>query len=75
MDSSIQITYLTGTSPFDVYVCDYYGNNCEFIYTLSGSVSFPVNLILPDNFVNVPIIKIKVVDGTGCETSNNEVCN
>ena len=36
--SRIDITSITGTSPFDVYVSDYYGNNNTFIGTIGTNV-------------------------------------
>lgn len=63
----IEILSITGTSPFDVYVSDVYGNNETFIGTISSAVPPVEYLYLPVIFNNAPSIIIKIIDSLGCE--------
>jgi hypothetical protein len=74
MASLIQISNITGTTPYQVSVCDFYGNNCEFMGTINTTVPPSVSFVLPSGFTAVPIVKIKVIDGDGCETIYDKLC-
>ena len=52
----IDIISITGTSPYQVYVSDVYGNNQTFVGTISGSVPPTENFYLPTIFDNAPAI-------------------
>jgi len=64
MPTVITINGLTGTSPFDVYLCDNPITTCVYIDTIS-STPYDFNVPLPlesqDDF------NIKVIDDNGCE--------
>jgi len=63
----IEIISITGTSPFDVYVSDVYGNNETFIGTISSAVPPSEYFYLPAIFNYAPSIIIKIIDSLGCE--------
>jgi hypothetical protein len=75
MFSIIRINDITGTQPFVVYACDFYENYCQYITTLSGVVTPPVDIVITgSSFNNVPAILLKIVDGLGCITKKLELC-
>lgn len=65
----IEITAVTGATPIDVYVSDYYGNNETYIYTISSGQTIPppTGVTLPSIFATAPAILLKMVDANGCE--------
>jgi hypothetical protein len=50
--------------PFSGYVCDVYGNQCEYIGTITTT---PITITLPPSFDMAPAIGFKLIDSTGCE--------
>ena len=62
----IEIISITGTSPYQVYVSDVYGNNQTFVGTISGSVPPVENFYLPTIFDNAPAIMLTITDSDGC---------
>jgi hypothetical protein len=62
----IEITSITGTSPYQVYVSDVYGNNEYFVGTIGGAVPPVENFYLPELFDNAPAIMLKITDANGC---------
>lgn len=65
----VEILAVTGTTPINVYVSDYFGNNETLIYTiLSGdTIPPPTGATLPSAFATAPAILLKLVDANGCE--------
>ena len=74
MSSIIRINNINGTPPYVVYVCDFYENNCQYITTLSGAVTPPIDIVLTSGFTSVPIVLIKIIDNTGCVTKHTQIC-
>jgi hypothetical protein len=74
MSSTIQISSISGTPPFNVYVFDFYGNNEVFLSTINDNVPPVVYFTLPSGFTNVPMVKVKIVDISGCTISYDEIC-
>jgi hypothetical protein len=72
--SSIQITSVTGTSPYDVYVCDVFGANCNLVGTIPGSVPPAVTFSIPTMFNYAQVVMVKVIDLNNCETFHIETC-
>jgi hypothetical protein len=72
--SRIDITSITGTSPFDVYVSDYYGNNNTFIGTIGTNVPPIEYFYLPAIFNYAPGIMLIIKDANNCELSKFLVC-
>jgi hypothetical protein len=65
MPTTITINGISGTSPFDIYLCDNPITTCIYINTISSTpYSFDVPIILDgqDDF------NIKVIDNNDCET-------
>jgi hypothetical protein len=62
---------LSGTSPYDVYISDIYGNNNTFISTIVSATTITV----PELFSMAPEIKLTIIDASGCTYSNILLCN
>jgi len=72
--SELIINSVSGnTLPYDVYICDVYGNQCILVATINTNIPSSVTLPLPEEFDNAPSIGIKTIDSIGCEkfTINN----
>jgi hypothetical protein len=63
----IEIVSITGTSPYNVYVSDVYGNNTTFIATIGSSVPPTEYYYLPSIFNYAPAIMLTITDSNGCE--------
>jgi hypothetical protein len=72
--SLITIDSVSGIPPYQIYVCDIFQFNCQFIGTFTDyippSVSFPV----PSGYTTAPQLLIKIVDSTGCVFTQNYMC-
>ena len=66
--TSITLNSIIGlTYPYDVYVCDVYGNNCGYIVQINTSVPSSVEVVLPSPFDMAPAVGIKIITSDGCE--------
>ena len=66
--TSITLNSIIGlTYPYDVYVCDVYGNNCGYIVQINTSVPSSVEVVLPPPFDMAPAVGIKIITSDGCE--------
>jgi len=72
--SFIQITSVTGTSPYNVYVCDVFGLNCNLVGTIVGTVPPVYSFSLPTMFNYAQVVMVKVIDFNNCETFHIEPC-
>lgn len=70
--TQIQLTAITGYTPIDVYVADYYGNNVTFV----GQITSPagpnpapptISFVVPSLFDGAPTIMIILNDANGCQ--------
>ena len=61
----IQITSLTGHSPYDITICDISYSNCSVVAT--GVVSAPVTVTVPTLLESSTELIISVTDSIGCE--------
>ena len=71
----MQVIYLnnvTGTGPYDVYVCDETITYCFFVE--SGVSTFPLTINLPPFLQGVRTVIVKVIDSNGCELFYNIPC-
>ena len=64
MPNTLVINSISGTSPYDIYVCDATITYCFFVSTITSApytfdIPFPLD-------VTTPII-LKIVDGNNCE--------
>ena len=65
MGASITITSITGTSPYQVYVCNVLGANCSYV---GSATTMPYTVVLPAMYNSAPAVMIKVIDANNCET-------
>lgn len=65
MSCSIQINSISGTSPFDIYMCDTGLVQCVFLQT-ETSPTYPIILTTPNTLMGVTSFIIKIIDGNGC---------
>lgn len=59
----VTINNITGTTPFDVYICDNTLNNCIYINTINST---PFTFEIPEPFNVMNQYNVKVVDGNNC---------
>jgi hypothetical protein len=64
----------TNVPPYDVFVCDYFGNNCVFVAQILTTVPPSYTINVPPQFDLAPAITIKIIDGAGCEISKQFIC-
>lgn len=64
----IQISNINGTPPFQFYICDYAGSNCELVQTENDPVYWPVNVYVPNTFEGIQSFMLKIIDSNLCET-------
>jgi surface protein len=66
--TTIDITNIIGLSyPYDIYVCDIYGENCVLVSTVFTSIPPSNTILLPPQFSTSPSVGIKVITLDGCE--------
>jgi hypothetical protein len=66
--TKIDILSVTGVStPFNVFICDAYGNQCVLISTVNTVIPPEIPIILPFQFNTAPAIGLKIIDNFGCE--------
>lgn len=70
----IEIASITGTSPYQLFVSDIYGNNETFIGSFSGAVPPSQYFNLPTLFDTAPVVLIKVIDANNCQTFHQASC-
>jgi hypothetical protein len=60
---NIIISSISGlTPPYQIYVCDFLGNNCQFIQTITSEVP-PIEVFpLPDFFSGAPAVSLKIIE-------------
>ena len=66
--TQIEITGVFGvTLPYNLYVCDVYGNQCVLLATVNVSVPPAISMLLPTQFDSAPSVGVKIIDFLGCE--------
>ena len=66
--TSITLNSITGLNyPYEIYVCDVYGNGCGYIAQINTSVPSSVEIVLPPPFNMAPAVGIKIITSDGCE--------
>ena len=56
------------TLPYNVYGCDYYGNNCVLLATITTSTT-PITIELPPIFITYPALTVKLGNCVNCDYS------
>jgi hypothetical protein len=65
--TSIILNSITGLNyPYDIYVCDVYGNNCGYVAQVNTPVPTSVEIVLPIPFNMAPAVGIKIVTSDKC---------
>lgn len=67
MSKLISIDAVTGTSPYDVYICDELGLNCFYITETS---TIPFTFEIPKPYDELTVYMLKLVDAQGCQIIN-----
>ena len=74
--SELVINSISGVSlPYDLYICDVYGNQCVLVSTINILSPSPITIVLPPIFESAPAIGIKIIDNIGCEHFTINYCS
>jgi len=65
---AIQVTIngITGTSPFDIYICQSNGTNCFYMTTISST---PYVFDIPEPYNTATTYMVKVIDNNNCQVT------
>ncbi len=63
MPTNITINNITGTTPFNIYLCDNLSTVCVYIDTIS---TFPYSFDVPTIMDSQNEFNLKIVDNNGC---------
>jgi hypothetical protein len=74
---NIILSSITGfTPPYEIYVCDFLGNNCQFIQIINDTVPPIIVFPLPDFFENAPAVNVKIIGvNSNCIREENVICS
>lgn len=70
MGIQVTVNDITGTTPFDIYVCDSLQTTCIYISQIT-SAEIPYNFIIPQPFDTQSEYILKVVDYYDCIITSN----
>jgi hypothetical protein len=74
--TEIELTGLTGMStPFDVYCCDAYGNNCILVSTVNTNIPPTIIIPLPPIFHTYPSVVIRLSNCINCDYQELVYCS
>tara|TARA_R110000868_G_scaffold110762_3_gene299695 strand:- start:1034 stop:1336 length:303 start_codon:yes stop_codon:yes gene_type:complete len=60
--TQLQINNVTGvTLPYDIFICDIYGNQCILVATINVAIPPTITITLPIEFNMAPAIGIKII--------------
>ena len=65
MPTYVEISSVTGTSPYNIYICDTDLVSCTWISTITSG-ELPYSFELPFIYLNYPDFAVKVVDSFNC---------
>ena len=65
MPTDITINNISGSTPFDVYVCDTGYTSCIYVSTISSG-DFPYTFEIPQVYSSLTDFIVKVVDNNDC---------
>lgn len=65
MPNQVTISTITGTPPYNIYVCDTLFTSCFYITTI-GLGSIPYTFNVPFIYSSFSTVGIKIVDNDGC---------
>jgi hypothetical protein len=68
MPTVVTINDISGTTPYDIYICDNPETQCIYIDRINTA---PFNFEIPTIMLNFTEFKLKIVDSSGCEVTTN----
>jgi hypothetical protein len=71
----IEVISIIGTSPYQVYVCDVYGNHLTLLGTISNSTPPSQYFYPPPIFDYAPLIVVKIIDSNNCQKDKKIQCS
>lgn len=63
MAIQVTINAITGTSPYDIYICQSNGTNCFYISTITTT---PYVFDIPEPYNTATSYMVKVIDNNNC---------
>lgn len=69
MPVNLEISSITGVSPYNLYVCDTGFTFCVYISQITSG-DLPYNITIPYVLESVPNLALKIVDDDGCNIIN-----
>lgn len=66
MPKYVEITSVTGSSPYNIYICDVDQVSCTWISTITSG-NLPYSFELPSIFSSYSDFAVKVVDSSNCD--------
>ena len=69
MSKIVTITSLTGSQPFDVYLCDNTYNSCMYISTINN-IDVPYSFLVTLPYLSLNEVGVKVIDNNQCIIQN-----
>ena len=70
MSCTLQISGITGSSPYTIYVCDYSLYECILVGIYSEPITYPFYIPVPDDMEGSSKIIVKIEDASGCTKFN-----
>lgn len=65
MSIQVNINSITGTSPYDIYICQIDGTNCFYIDRINDT-QLPYTFDIPSPYDNSDEYLLKVIDSSNC---------
>lgn len=66
MPIDITINNITGSTPFDIYVCDTGSTYCVYVNTVNSG-DLPYTFEVPVVYINSTSVNLRIVDDNNCE--------
>jgi len=70
MSQVVLYNVFAGNPPFDIYVCNVYGNDCVLVSQVAYFPPPIYTLTLPNVFDSAPAVQVKILSSDGCETNH-----
>lgn len=70
MALEITISAVSGSSPYDVYLCEIDGTGCFYVETTS---TIPYTFVIPPPYDTSLGYMVKIIDAEGCVITNTAV--
>jgi len=66
MPLTVNITSITGQSPYNIYICQSGGTGCYYMSTTS---TIPYSFVIPPPYDQSTSYMLKIIDGANCIVS------